>query len=109
RGRAGAGKGDSMRRAIGIRVWFLSILLMGAAIPSRAQDAGSVTGVVSDQTGAVLVGADVTLENPNSKIVFHAKTNSVGSYTIPNVPTGSGYRMTFSIGGFATVEYKDVY
>src|SRR5690348_3563572 len=77
RGRAGAGKGDSMRRAIGLRVWFLSILLMGGAIASRAQDAASVTGVVSDPTGAVLVGADVTLENPNSKIVFHAKTNSV--------------------------------
>ena len=98
-----------MRRAFGIGLLLLSALFLIATTPSRAQDAGSVTGVVSDQTGAVLVGAEVTLENTNTKTAFHTKTNSVGSYTIPNVPAGSAYKMTFSYAGFAPVEYGDIY
>src|SRR5579871_2314952 len=98
-----------MKRALGMGILLLCGLFLGATPNSAAQDSGSVTGVVSDQTGAVLVNAEVTLENTNTKTVFHAKTNSVGSYTIPNVPAGPAYRMTFSHAGFAALEYSDIY
>jgi hypothetical protein len=89
----------------------LFVLVAFGLVPTlvRAQDVASVTGVVTDTSGAVVVGADVTLLNAATGTTYHAKTNSVGSYTISDVPPGPGYKMTFSGSGFASVEVTGIY
>lgn len=75
----------------------------------RAQDVASITGIVTDQTGAVVPGVNVTLENSSTNTSFKAVTNSVGSYTIANASPGPGYKITFSAAGFKPVVILDMY
>jgi hypothetical protein len=65
---------------------------------ARTQSAGNaatVTGVVTDPTGAVIANATVTLSNAVSGFTRAASTDNTGSYTITNVPFNT-YRLSVS-------------
>lgn len=86
----------------------LAALLMLFAAVSNAQDAASVTGVVTDSTGAVISGVVITLSNPSTGATFTAKTDNSGSYRFADIPPGPGYKETFSRDGFSSVAISDV-
>jgi hypothetical protein len=68
--------------------------------PLYAQfDTAQVSGVIQDNTGGVLPGADVTLTNVGTGNERRAVTNADGLYTFPNVPVGD-YRINASLSGF---------
>ena len=69
----------------------------------------TVTGVVTDSTGAVLPDTAVELTNPTTNVTFKAKTNSAGSYRFGDVPPGPNYVLNISHAGFASVSVKGVY
>jgi hypothetical protein len=75
----------------------------------QAQDVASLTGLVSDSTGAVVAGADVALVNTTTNAVYRTSTNSLGSYTIVAIPPGPGYKITFSRSGFEVLTVSNVY
>ncbi|HKO13075.1 MAG TPA: TonB-dependent receptor [Acidobacteriaceae bacterium] len=96
-----------------LRVAFLFFFFVGYAvvlsIPAEAQGgatSGTITGTVTDPTGAVLPGATVTIENPVSQYERTTKTDSGGNFQITNVPYNS-YHMTVSMTGFSSLS-KDV-
>ena len=94
------------------RLSVVAALLFFALITTpflKAQDVASVTGVVTDSTGAVIPGARVVLVNTATNTTYSAETNEVGSYTIVHVAPGPGYRMTFSHDGFTPSVVTDVY
>ena len=74
-----------------------------------AQDKASLTGTVTDTTGAVIPDASVELVNTTTNVSFKATSNGTGSYTIANVPPGPGYKITISRDGFKPVVFTDVY
>jgi len=47
---------------------------------------GSIVGTVSDQTGAVVPGAHVTVVNPLTGLKRETDTNTAGQYMIPIFP-----------------------
>jgi hypothetical protein len=69
-------------------VFFLfPILLLSPAMPVHAQTAaGTITGTVTDASGAVIPGATVTIENPVSGLKRTAKTDASGQYRFTNLP-----------------------
>ena len=67
-------------------IWILSILLM-SAITVTAQRTTSLRGQVSDQVGAVIVGATVTLTDANGKKATTQSDNN-GGYRFENVAHG---------------------
>ena len=75
----------------------------------HAQDVASITGLVTDSTGAVIPGVNVTLTNPATSTTYSAVTNDVGSYTIVHVAPGPGYRVSFSRDGFKPSVITDLY
>jgi hypothetical protein len=75
----------------------------------KAQDVASLTGEVSDSTGAVVAGASVILENPSTGTIFKTVTNSQGSYTFSNVSPGPGYKISFAATGFTSVVVTGIY
>ncbi len=79
------------------------------ALPSHAQDLASITGVVTDSSGAVISGAEVLLANDPTGASYKTVTNSVGSYTITNVAPGPGYKVTFSAANFNTIVITGIY
>jgi hypothetical protein len=96
-----------MRNTIrSLAVFFFALLVCVAA---RGQVVASITGVVTDQTGAVIPGVAVTLTNPATGVTYKGTTNTVGSYLISNVNPGPGYKVTFSRNGFKTVTVTGLY
>ena len=91
-----------------LKVLALALVVVGA-LQLRAQDSSSITGTVTDATGGVLPGAQVTLTNPATGVTYRAVTTSLGAYTIQNVPAGPGYKITFDDAGFKPVTITDLY
>lgn len=75
----------------------------GAAINVRAQiQIGTIKGTITDQTGAVVRGASVTLDNALTGFHKSAGTNEQGEYVFDDVPFGS-YTLRASAKGFQSV------
>ncbi len=82
-------------------------LLFAAAFAFAQVDVTSVTGTVSDPTGAAVPGATVQAVNTATGATLSTTTNDKGIYTIPALPAG-GYRVTVSKAGFKTETVENV-
>ena len=60
---------------------------------------GSVVGTVTDQTGAVVPNATVTIKNVNTGQTREGTTDSAGYYSIQNVQEGR-YDLSVTMTGF---------
>ncbi len=85
----------------------LSVALAALSIPASllAQSsirAGSITGTVTDNTGAVVPGATVTIENPVSGYTRKATTDASGQYIFPNLPFNN-YHIVVEAPGFGAI------
>ncbi len=70
-------------------------------------DEGTITGVVQDQTGAVVPGADVTLLNTDVGLTLQAKTSGSGVYTFSPIRIGN-YHVSVTAKGFATTTQTNI-
>src|SRR5258707_15110516 len=77
------------------------ILLFSTSTLLAQTVTGSITGVVTDQTGAVVPNAEGTAENVATGVKRHEGTNNTGTYTVRCLPVGN-YRITVSSQGFST-------
>jgi hypothetical protein len=86
------------------------IAFVFTAIRAKAQQGtAALTGVVTDQSGAVISGANVTLRNAATGVTLKAKTASNGVYTFKLVPPGPGYQIAFEDEGFTPVTISGLY
>src|SRR5262247_3292533 len=85
-----------MRRSCPL--FFLGVLL-ASAVPSFAQTFGQISGMVTDTTGGVLVGATVTVTNTQTGAIVTQQANSAGLYVFPNLLPGV-YNVKVEIDGF---------
>ena len=60
----------------------------------------SISGTVTDPSGAVVPGATVEVHNPVSQFDRSTITDGAGKFTIPNVPLNP-YHFTVNLSGFA--------
>src|SRR5580700_6933914 len=74
-----------------------------------AQDVASITGVVTDPSGAVVPGVEVTLTNPQTGVSNKAVANDLGSYTFSQVKPGPGYKIEFKHPGFKSAVVSGLY
>jgi carboxypeptidase family protein len=99
-----------MRRA---PYFCLAVVVLAAlcAVPAatRAQSVASLTGTVTDTTGAAVPGASVTLLNTRTNASFFGKTASDGSYRITDVAPGPGYALTVKKDGFQIYIVNNLY
>jgi len=75
----------------------------------NAQEVASLTGVVTDASGAVVSDVDVKLLDTKTNTSYQTKTNSVGAYLFTQLAPGPAYRVSFSKQGFDTTAISDVY
>ena len=62
---------------------------------------GSITGTVSDETGAVLPGVEITVQNQETGISRTVISNDEGSYRAPSLTVGP-YEVRGELAGFQT-------
>jgi len=86
----------------------LTLLLFLLSVASQAQVLyGSLTGTITDASGAVLGGADVTALEVQTGVSQVAKTDSSGNYRFATLLPGT-YKVTVGASGFATQETPGV-
>ena len=90
------------------RQYFLPVALLLSAVASFGQSTtGTLTGTVTDASGAVVPKANITLTNAESGDVRKTVSNSDGYYAIAAVPAGS-YALMVDAAGFQKYEQKGV-
>ena len=91
-----------MTRRLRISVFsFLAILLCGIQVRpvAFAQAIGSISGTVTDTTGAAIPGATVQLSNPVSNVNRNATADATGQFRFTNIPANP-YRLVATSPGF---------
>src|SRR6266446_2658098 len=84
------------------------VLLLGLHTTAYAQTgAASITGLLTDQSGAAAPGVTVTAINQATNVAYPAISNSAGNYTITSVPVGT-YVVKAELTGFKTVTTKAI-
>src|SRR5713226_299508 len=87
-----------MRR---VGVCLAAILFLWTSPGSAQVTTATVSGTVSDSTGAVLPGAKVVIENEGTGVSRTVQTDAGGRYSAPSLGLGR-YRVTAGAGGFQT-------
>jgi hypothetical protein len=69
-----------------VRAFFWCVLLVGSAFAQG--DRGTITGTVTDPTGAVVARAKVSAGNADTHNVMETVTTETGNFTLAQVPVG---------------------
>ena len=85
----------------------IGILIMSSVEAIGQLTTGTITGTVTDQTGAAVPGATVTLKHTDTGISRTAQTRENGKYEALSLPTG-GYEISASLSGFRTVVHTGI-
>jgi hypothetical protein len=86
-------------RYLGVAI--VLVLFFGAPGHLSAQVAGgTIQGVIADSSGAAIVGAHLTITETATGTARSALTNSLGSYSVPNLQP-SQYSVAVTVQGFS--------
>src|SRR5437879_6567383 len=100
--------GMNMRKmkSLGLGLVVMTLVaLLCSANPAWGQDVtASITGTVSDPSGAAVVGATVTAKSVERGITYTAVSNDSGIYRIAQHPVGS-YELKVEKTGFSSAAY----
>ena len=70
-----------------------SLLLCACVAAAQTQlGTGAISGTVQDSSGALVGGAQITIEEPSTGLVRQVKSNAAGEFLAPVLPTGT-YRV----------------
>ncbi len=85
----------------------VGVLLCGFSLYGQVNATGTIEGVVSDKSSAVIPNADVRLASRATGLARDAKANSAGQYRFELLPAGL-YQVSVTLPGFATATYENV-
>src|SRR5690242_9354046 len=79
----------------------IACIVLVASSLAFGQEVAQVSGIVTDQSGAVVPGVQITLTQTENGVKRSAISDTAGLYTIPNLPLGP-YRLEATKMGFRT-------
>src|SRR2546422_5314143 len=74
-------------------------LFLSVSIAFGQSDRGTITGAVSDATGAVIPGANVVATNTETATRYETISTETGNYTLSQLPAGV-YQLSAELPGF---------
>jgi hypothetical protein len=83
----------------------LTMMLLFAAVASAQVESGQIGGTVTDQSGAVVAGATVTVKNLATNAERTVQANGTGAYTIVGL-TAATYQLSVNSTGFQAYTAK---
>src|SRR5215475_8403623 len=91
-----------MRRPVFFRfiLFMLSVALSVTAAQAFQSSSGTISGTVTDPSGAIVPNANVEITNHVSGYTRTFKTDSTGQFHFYNVPFNP-YHLTVTVSGFA--------
>src|SRR5665213_2198724 len=98
----------SLTAKVALPLLCVTLGLLLISVPALAQlNSGSITGGITDATGAAIVGAKVTVIDAERGVSRPLVTDSAGQYTAPSLTPGQ-YTVRAEATGFKTVEQAGV-
>jgi hypothetical protein len=94
-----------MKRAT--RLSTFAALFLGASLALFAQNVGSISGLVTDQAGAVLPNANITLTNQATGVTRAVTTNAEGAFVITPL-NPANYKLTVEATGFRLYNQENI-
>ncbi len=86
-----------------LRAFILVLVVSLGALPAWAQiDTGTITGTVTDPSGAVVPKAVVTATNEATNVSTTTQTNSQGQYVLSGLKVGT-YSVSAELAGFRKI------
>lgn len=92
-------KKESVFRRLTLAV--VGLFFLGGAVALAQLTTGTISGTVTDASGAAVPGATVTIQNADTGITRNTTTGPTGRYEAPNLPVGR-YEVRASSTGFQT-------
>jgi outer membrane receptor protein involved in Fe transport len=83
------------------------LLVLPLALLAQSGDQGSIEGIVTDASGAVMAGVAMKARNVLTSATFTSTSNEDGLFRFPVLPLGT-YQLTAEHAGFASLVLKDV-
>ena len=96
-----------MRKCAANLLCTVVFVLLASSLCLHAQAVGSITGVVTDPTGAVVPGVKVAATNVATGVSQFTLTSGAGTYTIPRLLVGT-YNVTAEAAGFKTAKAEGI-
>ncbi|MGB7463940.1 MAG: TonB-dependent receptor, partial [Candidatus Acidiferrum sp.] len=90
--------------AVAVFCLTLVLLICGANAAFAQEVTATVTGTITDQSGAAIAGANVTAKSVERGITYSATSSESGLYRISNLPIGN-YELRAEKEGFQTSAY----
>ena len=89
-----------------MRIIRLALCVLASAAGVFGQTAlATITGTVSDSSGAVMAAVPVEVRNTETGQLFTAATSTTGNYTVSQLPVGD-YDLVVTKPGFKTYNHK---
>jgi hypothetical protein len=85
---------------IGLLLGLLCVLSCDT-VWAQAASTAQISGVIRDQTGAILPGAEISVTQTETGLRRNSLSNETGAYVLTNLPTGP-YRLEVGLPGFRT-------
>jgi len=99
---------STARRLFSVAFLTLAVVVFSAAAAYAQGGATStLSGTVTDTSGAVIPGASVVVKKADTGLTSEAVTNAEGQFTVPQLASGK-YIVTVSLAGFKTATVNDV-
>lgn len=76
-----------------------TLLFLTCAAFAQTTGTATLVGTITDNTGAIVPGATVTIVNTETQFVSNSQTSPEGAYYVPNLIPGT-YRLTIEAQGF---------
>ena len=81
----------------------LAVLLFSASIAWAQVTTANLSGVVQDTSNSVIPGAEVTLTNDNTGLIYNTQSGADGDFLFSVLPTGT-YTLSIQTAGFKVYE-----
>jgi hypothetical protein len=82
-------------------------VVLSVIASAQTQTTGRIAGTVRDAQGAVIVGAEVVVENPATADERAAMSDSTGNYSVPLLPPAN-YDLKIQAKGFASAIFHNL-
>ncbi len=96
-----------LMRASSTRVFLLVCVLMSTAAAFAQAGRGSISGLVSDPSGAIVPGAKVVARDQATGVQLSTVSTAAGLYSFISLSPGT-YQVTASAAGFETTVQKNI-
>jgi len=87
-----------------MRTLFACLLLLAlTSVPADAQQSGTVTGTIRDETGAPLPDVAVTVASADGTFTRRTTTDAAGYFVVTDLPASTGYQLSATRQDFQTI------